>query len=156
MERKELLEALKSEHLTISSMESLTGGMFASALTSIPGASECFVGAAITYTDQAKEMFGVKRSTIDKYGAISKECAKEMALKASSYFHTDVAVSFTGNAGPDAQEEKKVGLVYIAVKVRDTLTTYQLELEGDREDIRTQCVDFAFQTLVEKIQKKYI
>ena len=156
MERKDLLDALKSEHLTLSCMESLTGGMFASAFTSIPGASAVFLGGAVTYTDEAKERFGVKKSVISRFGAISKECAKEMALKASLFFQSDCSVSFTGNAGPDAQEGKDVGLVYVGVKVRDVLYTYQLNLEGDREEIRKQCVDFAFQTLIDKIQKKYI
>lgn len=153
MERKDLLAALKEKKLTLSCMESLTGGLFASTVTSVPGASEVFVGGAVTYVDAAKANFGVKESTLKNYGAISKECAKEMALRASVFFQSDCSVSFTGNAGPSAEENKPVGLVYIAIKVKESLYTYQLNLQGERDDIRRQCVDFAFKTLTEKIKE---
>lgn len=153
MIRKDLLDILQKKGLTLSCMESLTGGLFASAFTSIPGASKVFKGGAITYTDEAKECFSVKSSTIEKYGAISLECAKEMAIKASVFFSSDVSISFTGNAGPTALENKEVGLVYVAIKISDTLYGYKLSLEGDREDIRKQCVDFAFQTMFDLLNK---
>ncbi len=151
MERKELLDALVKENLTLSSMESVTGGLFAAAFTSIPGASKAFKGGLITYSNEAKIAAGVKKETIDSEGAISFACAKEMALKASTFFETDCSVSFTGNAGPDAIEDKPVGLVFIGVRVKSTIYTYKLELKGDRDVIRKQCVDFAFTTLKEKI-----
>lgn len=152
MERKDLLNLLKEKHLTLSSMESLTGGLFATSFTSVPGASEVFLGGGVSYSNKAKETFGVKAATIQRYGAISKECADEMALRASLFFNSDCSVSFTGNAGPSAEEDKPVGLVYISIKVENTLYSYQLNLVGDREDIRRQCVDFAFSTLYEKLQ----
>lgn len=151
MERKDLLDSLVAKNLTLSSMESLTGGLFASTFTSIPGASQVYKGSAVTYTDKVKALFGVSEKTLEAYGAISKECAKEMALQCSLYFDTDCAVSFTGNAGPDAQEDKPVGLVYIGVKVKNQLSVYELHLAGERNFIRRQCVDFAFKTLYEKI-----
>lgn len=152
MERKDLFELLKEKHLTLSSMESLTGGLFANSFTSVPGASEVFLGGAVTYCNRVKELFGVKSGTIDRYGAISKQCADEMALRASLFFQSDCSVSFTGNAGPSAEEDKPVGLVYISIKVKNTLYSYELNLTGDREDIRRQCVDFAFMTLFDKLQ----
>ena len=154
MVRKDLFDLLVKNNLTLSCMESLTGGLFASAFTSIPGASKVFVGGAVTYTDKVKETYGVKTSTIEKYGAISAECSKEMAMKAALFFQSDIAVSFTGNAGPDASEGKPVGLVFISIKLDTTLYTYKLSLEGEREDIRRQCVDFAFKTLIDLLNEK--
>lgn len=151
MERKDLLDALVDHKLTISSMESVTGGLFASTFTSIPGASQAFKGSAVTYQDEVKEAFGVKKDTIEKYGAISSNVAKEMAIKASEFFKSDVSVSFTGNAGPDAQEDKPVGMVFVSIRIKDKLFTYQLALKGERDAIRKQCVDFAFQTLLDKL-----
>ncbi len=154
MERKDLLEILKSKHLTLSCMESLTGGMFANSFTSVPGASEAFVGGAVTYSNKVKEFFGVKEGTIQRYGAISRQCADEMALRASVFFQSDCSVSFTGNAGPSAEEGKPVGLVFVSIKVKETLYSYELNLTGDREDVRRQCVDFAFNTLFDKLTKE--
>ena len=144
MERKELLDALRQHHAHLCARESLTGGSFSAAFTSIPGASNVFNGSAITYVDAVKEKFGVKTDTIEKYGAISQECAKERALSASLFFNAECAVSFTGNAGPSASENKPVGLVYIGVKVYNKLKVFELHLEGDRDSIRRQCVDFGF------------
>ncbi len=144
MERKELLDALRQHNAHLCARESLTGGSFSAAFTSIPGASNVFNGSAITYVDDVKEKFGVAPSTIEKHGAISQECARERALNASLFFNAECAVSFTGNAGPSASENKPVGLVYIGVKVFDHLKVYELHLEGDRDSIRRQCVDFGF------------
>lgn len=156
MERKDLLQLMMEKHLTLSCMESLTGGLFATSFTSVPGASEVFLGGAVAYSNKVKESFGVKNATIEKHGAISRECADEMALKASLFFHSDCSVSFTGNAGPSAEEDKPVGLVYISIHVKNKLYSYQLNLNGDREDIRRQCVDFAFSTLFDKIKAENI
>ncbi len=154
MEYKDLLDVLTEKGLTLSSMESLTGGMFASTFTSIPNASKVFHGGAITYTDEMKESFGVSRKTIEEHGAISKECVKEMAIESSKFFNSDIAVSFSGNAGPGESENKPVGLVYIGIKTEDEVKVYELHLEGTRNQIRKQCVDFAFSTLVEHFSKK--
>lgn len=153
MNRKDLLDLLIEKKLTLSSMESLTGGLFASTFTSIPGASKVFQGSAVTYQDKVKESYGVKKSTIETYGAISAQCAKEMALCASTFFKTDIAISFTGNAGPDNQEEKPVGLVYISIKLNNIIHTFELHLQGEREEIRKQSVDFAFNKLFSYLQE---
>ncbi|MCH3966968.1 MAG: CinA family protein [Bacilli bacterium] len=153
MEKHELLDVLKEKNLTLSSMESLTGGLFSATFTSIPGASEVFQGAAVTYQDNVKSLFGVSPKTIQEHGAISSECAREMALSAAKFFQTDCSVSFTGNAGPSAEEDKPVGLVFIAVLLKDHLYKYELHLSGDREEIRKACVDFAFRKMVELLKE---
>jgi PncC family amidohydrolase len=120
-------------------MESLTGGLFAATFTAIPGASQAFKGGYVTYSNDAKIKAGVRKETLDTYGAISKECAEEMALACSRTLGTDVSVSFTGNAGPEAQEGKPVGDVYLAIR-------------GDRAEVRNQCVELAFLTLLDKVK----
>lgn len=153
MERSDVLKLLKEKNLTLSSMESVTGGKFAAAVTDIPGASQVYKGTMVSYNDDVKIAFGVKKETIEHNGAISMECAKEMAIRASLYFDTTVAVSFTGNAGPDTQEDKPIGLVYFAIRVKDKLYSYKLQFQGDRDLIRRQCVDFAFKTIQEKVSE---
>lgn len=147
MEYQELVPLLLQNELTLSCMESLTGGLFASTITSIPGASQVFLGGAVTYNNEIKKKFGVPSSLLSDYGAISKEVAKEMVLHTASTFQSSLAVSFTGNAGPEPSEGKEVGLVYIGFKWLDKVEVYELHLKGERNDIRRQCVDFAFQKI---------
>lgn len=149
---KELFEELKKRNLRLSAAESLTGGLFSASITSVPGASSVFVGANITYANDAKEALGVKQETLDKYGAVSQETAKEMAISVGDYHKTDVSVSFTGNAGPDAMEGKPVGEVYIGIKIKDNIKVYKLQLDGDRQKIREQCVNFAIKKLYDEVK----
>lgn len=151
MEAKDLLDRLVSKNMTLSAMESLTGGLFSAFFTAIPGASKVFRGSLVTYCNAAKEKFGVRKETLESHGTISAECAKEMCLAASALFQSDVAISFTGNAGPTADEEKPVGLVYVGIKVRENYYGYRLDLKGDRDTIRRQLIDFAFAKIMEKI-----
>ena len=151
MQRTDLLNILIEKKLTLSCMESLTGGLFGATFTSISHASEVYKGGAITYRDEIKELFGVSKKTILEHGAVSKECAVEMAECASDFFSSDVSISFTGNAGPTPSENKPVGLVYIAIKVYEHISVFQLQLEGDRDSIRKQCVDFGFYHLFDEI-----
>ena len=152
MDRAELLEELKKQNLTLASCESLTGGLFATTFTKISGASEVFKGAIVTYTNEIKEKLGVSKEIISTYGAISAECAKEMVLKASDYFNSDVTVSFTGNAGPNASENKEIGLVYVGLIIKTHLYVYRLNLSGNRNTIRQKAVDFAFKTILAQLK----
>lgn len=151
---RDLLNLLKEKNLTISSMESLTGGLFASTITSIAGASKCYKGSFVTYTNEIKNECGVKKETIDQYGVISFECVKEMAICSKKYFDTDIAISFSGNAGPEASDGKEVGLVYIAILIDKYLYSYKLHFKGERNFIRNECVNFACKKLIE-ILKNY-
>lgn len=106
---------LMEKHLTLSSAESCTGGMFASTMTDIPGISQCFERGLVTYSNQAKmEELGVRSETLENYGAVSEETALEMVEGLQRVSGSDVCVSVTGIAGPGGgTEEKPVGLVYI-------------------------------------------
>ena len=125
---------------TLSCCESLTGGLFGASICCIPGASDCFKGGVITYCDAVKVAVGVSQKTLDDHTAISGECAQEMALAASRFTQSDWAVSFTGNAGPTAQDGAPVGLVFIGVAHRGQVRAFRYQLEGDRSQVRLDAV----------------
>ncbi len=138
---EELVKLLKERNLTISSCESCTGGMFASALASISGVSAVFKGAFVTYATEVKiEIVGVSRQTVDKYGVVSAQTAEEMAIQSRKKLKTDLCVSFTGNAGPDVMEGKRAGLIYCAIASKDETEVFEFRFQGERNEIRTACV----------------
>ena len=132
--------------LTISTAESCTGGMIASKLIEVPGISENFVESIVSYSNEAKiKRLKVKKETLEKYGAVSEEVAREMleGLK------TDVAISTTGIAGPGGgTKEKPVGLVYIGIRVKDEVKIFRRELKGDRNKIRQRAMMHALYNLL--------
>ena len=150
----ELLEELASRNYSLSVMESLTGGLFASTFVSLTGASRVFKGGIIAYSSYAKVANGVKDETIQKFGTISNECVKEMALAVSNKFNTNVSIAFTGNAGPETQENKNVGLVFIGIRIGEKLHSFEIQLKGDRDKIRKDCVDLGFKILLDKLRGK--
>ncbi len=130
--------------------ESCTGGMVAAAITSIPGSSDIFDRAFITYSNEAKtEMLGVPASLIKKHGAVSAEVAKAMASGALKNSHADRAVSITGIAGPGGGTKiKPVGLVYIGIaKKKGAAKVYEYNFSGSRDMVRSQAVKSAFEML---------
>ncbi len=145
---KELVEKLKKAHLTLSCCESLTGGMFASQMVDVSGASEVFVGGYVTYQNKAKENILNGTDVLKKFGAISDEMACLMALKAKNDFQSDIVVSFTGNAGPQADEKKEVGLVYSCIIFKDKMYHFKNIYQGTRQEIRMQCIEDAKKRIV--------
>ncbi len=121
---------LLDNKISISSAESCTGGMFAAALTDIPGISEVFDRSLITYSNKAKiEELGVSAATLDRFGAVSKETAMEMARGVKRVSGTRIAISSTGIAGPGGgTPEKPVGLVYIGAIFDEKETVKELRL----------------------------
>lgn len=152
MEEFELFKLLKDKGYTLSSAESLTGGEFGYIITSHPGASNYFKGSLVTYVNETKEKLGVKKETLDEYGAVSTSCAKEMCEKANEFFKTDVAISFTGNAGPSASEGKPVGLVYIGISIRNKTEVFEFHFKGNREEIRNQCIEEGINKLINALK----
>ena len=116
-----LLDLCRGRKLTIATAESCTGGLVAAALTEIPGSSDVIDRGFVTYSNDAKRaMLGVKASTLESFGAVSKETAMQMAVGALEEADVDLAVSITGLAGPGgATPGKPVGLVHFAVAARD-------------------------------------
>ena len=132
--------------LTISTAESCTGGMIASKLIEVPGISENFVESIVSYSNEAKiKRLKVKKETLEKYGAVSEEVAREMLAG----LKTDVAISTTGIAGPGGgSKEKPIGLVYIGIRVKDEVKIFRRELKGDRNKIRQRAMMHALYNLL--------
>ena len=132
--------------LTISTAESCTGGMIASKLIEVPGISENFIEAIVSYSNEAKiKRLKVKKETLEKYGAVSEEVAREMLAG----LNTDIGISTTGIAGPGGgSKDKPVGLVYIGIKVKDEVKVFKRELKGDRNKIRQRAMMHALYNLL--------
>ena len=115
---KSLIKLLNKKKLRISLVESCTGGLLASSITSISGASKIFNLGLVTYSNQAKiKVLKVNKNVIKKYGAVSHECCLAMVKNLSKISKANINVSITGIAGPKGgTKEKPVGLVYIGVK----------------------------------------
>ena len=151
-----IVELLVANSLTISTIESCTGGMVAARLINVPGVSEVFKAGYVTYSNKAKrKVLGVKSSTLKKYTAVSEQVAKEMARGVSLVTKADVTVSVTGIAGPDGgTSEKPVGLVYIGCNVKGTIVTEEYNFTGNRSRIRENATVAAL-TLLRKCVLKY-
>ena len=140
---------LRERGLTLGSVESFTGGLFAQQITSVSGASKFYKGGYITYaTEEKVNLLLIPQSEVDKYGVVSKEIAYHMANNARQLLKVDVCVSFTGNAGPDAMEGKPVGEVHIGFATRESAQVYSLLLKGNRNEIQAQAVDFDLEKLL--------
>ena len=151
----EVIDILKDSNYTLCSCESLTGGLFSSTVTSYSGVSKFFKGCICSYSTLVKEdLLGIDKSLVDKVGVVSSEVAKEMALSSSKLLKSDIAISFTGNAGPSAMEGKEVGLVFIGIKFLDEIETYKLLLKGSRNEIRENAVLEGFNILKDKLGKR--
>lgn len=124
--------------VTLCAAESCTGGLIGALITSVSGASEIFYGSAVTYHNSAKEnILGVMPSVLKKYGAVSPQCAIEMAHGARLLYKTDFSVSVTGIAGPSGgSEEKPVGTVWFGCSSRQGTYSYVCHFDGDRQKIR--------------------
>lgn len=125
-----------SEHQQwLAVMESLTGGLLSSTISDAPGSSKHFTGGIVSYSPDVKVQMGVPQETIDKYGAVSEETARAMAHAVRKLLHSDYAIGITGVAGPDKEEGKPVGTVYIAVEGPDGVVTGMGPgWRGSRED----------------------
>ena len=115
----------------------------------MPGASEVYKSGVITYSNKAKRRFlNVKKSTLQKYGAVSEQTAEEMAKGAALLLKADAAVAVTGLAGPDGgTEDKPVGLVYIACSVKGKVTVKRYHFSGSRSKVRESAVSAALALL---------
>ncbi len=149
---RNLVEQLKDQNMTLSTAESCTGGMLAQILTSVPGVSAVYAGGFVTYATREKhDMLGVSKKVLKEEGAIAKKTAKQMAIGAAQKTGTDVAIAITGNAGPDAQEDKPVGLVYVGICIDGKGSAQRFMLEGDRQSIREKACLAAIELVAEKL-----
>ena len=142
---KAVVDLLIANKLTVSTVESCTGGMLAARLINVPGISEVYKSGYITYSNKAKRrILGIKKGMLEKKGAVSEEVAKEMAKGAAAISKAEVSVSVTGIAGPGGgTEEKPVGLVYIACNVCGKIKVKKFNFRGNRAKIRETSVSSA-------------
>ncbi|MGC9974686.1 MAG: nicotinamide-nucleotide amidohydrolase family protein, partial [Gaiellaceae bacterium] len=133
-----VLELARSQQLTLGTAESCTGGLVAGRLTEVPGASDVFRGSIVAYADEIKRnSLGVAEKTLAQHGAVSAECARELAQGARRALGVDVAVAVTGIAGPSGgTAEKPVGLVFFCAAGPDGQLEQELRFSGERNQVR--------------------
>lgn len=149
-----LVQSLAEMGLTISTAESCTGGMVASTIIDVAGASDVYNEGFITYSNEAKMKYlNVAEETLETYGAVSEETVKEMASGCRKATGCDVAVVTSGVAGPGGGSlEKPVGLVYIGCAYKDVVEVKSFKFEGDRTSIRQQATEEAINMTMELIE----
>lgn len=142
---KAVVELLAANRLTVSTVESCTGGMLAARIINVPGVSDVYKSGYITYSNKAKrKILGVKKGLLEKKGAVSEEVAREMAKGAALISKAEVTVAVTGVAGPGGgTQEKPVGLVYIACNVCGKISVKKYNFDGNRAKIRETTVSSA-------------
>lgn len=155
---EEVISLLSEKGLTLTAAESCTGGLIAKRLTDVSGASAVFHGSLVTYSNRLKEKWlGVQAETLQKYGAVSEQTAREMALGAKQAADADLAVAVTGIAGPNSDDTNKpVGLVFIALADGNTVTVEKYEnqfTDNVREQNRTVSAQRALEAVRRYLQR---
>ena len=140
-----LVELLKARAMTCATAESCTGGGVGAAITAVPGSSAVYLGGVVSYANSVKSgVLGVSEKTLSSVGAVSAECASEMAAGARQLTGADIAVSVTGVAGPDGgSAEKPVGLVWFGIAGPSGVRAEKCIFAGDRARVRAQAVTHA-------------
>ncbi|MBO5335658.1 MAG: competence/damage-inducible protein A [Lachnospiraceae bacterium] len=144
-----VVELLSKRGMTVTCAESCTGGLLSGRFINVAGVSDCYKSGFITYSNKAKrKLLGVKKTTLDKYGAVSAQTAEEMAKGAAKAAKADVAVAITGIAGPDGgTKEKPVGLVFIGCNVKGKVTVEKFQFKGNRAKVREAAVSAALELM---------
>ncbi|MEV5509399.1 CinA family protein [Streptomyces orinoci] len=150
---RQALAALVGAGHTAAVAESLTGGLVAAALTAVPGASRAVRGSVTAYATEVKrEVLGVDGSLLAERGAVDPEVARQMALGVRSLLGADWGLATTGVAGPEPQDGKPVGTVFVAVAGPDGRTVVRaLSLAGNRERIRAASTDAVLALLLSEL-----
>lgn len=152
----QLGELLRANSLSISTAESLTGGMLGATITGIPGASDYYRGGAITYaTDSKATVLAVAEATLASDGPVSAATAEQMARGVRQLFTSSLGVSTTGVAGPTGQDGKPVGLVYIGISDTERTISHEFKSSGStRDEVRRQAVEQALSLLVDHLDRR--
>ena len=138
------VELLRDQHKTISAAESLTAGLFQAELAAIPGVSRALKGGVIAYNEEMKiKQLGISADLLEQYGVVSEETAIAMAEAVREKFGTDISVSLTGAAGPDAHGAQPAGTVWIGIADENGAKAYRLQLSGMRNSNRLRAVKLA-------------
>lgn len=153
---EEVMHLLKEQKLLLSTAESCTGGMIAAAITDLAGSSEVFHGSLVVYSNEWKHnMLGVSSEVLERYGAVSEECVREMVDNLCKKFSVKAGIAVSGIAGPGGgTDEKPVGLVYIGVKVRNKSIVKKYNFPGKRYIVRKRTLYTAL-NILRKLLKNY-
>ncbi|ASB53166.1 MULTISPECIES: competence/damage-inducible protein A [Bacillus] len=152
---KELSKACRQNKITISSAESFTGGLFSEWVTDLRGASQLFAGGVVCYSDSVKQhVLGVKAETLAESGAVSKECAKELAAGVRKLTGSDIGISFTGVAGPDPQEGHAPGRVFIGISAEGKEEVHEFNFAGSRTGIRKRAAKYGCHLILKMLDQK--
>lgn len=149
---KLIIKSLKEKGKTLSVAESCTGGLLSDSFVNVSGASEVFMEGIVTYSNDAKiKRLGVKKETLEKFGAVSEETAREMVLG----LKTDVGISVTGIAGPlGGTKEKPVGLVYMGIRNGNEIEVEKKVFKGSRRKVRERAVLHSLFCLNKMLKRK--
>ena len=150
----EVVALLAARGLTLATAESLTGGGVGALVTSVPGSSAVYVGGVVAYASRLKvELLGVPDDVVARDGVVSARCARAMAAGVRGAVGADVGLSTTGVAGPDPQEGKPAGLVYVAVADDAGEELRELRLDGDRAAVRRATARAALELLRDRMEE---
>lgn len=161
----DVLESAKASNTRLAFAESLTGGALSSAVVEVAGASQVLLGSIVAYDHSAKHgVLGVTRSLLANQGAVDPEVAVQMAQAVAAKFTAALAqpdasvlgVATTGVAGPDPQDGKPVGLVYIALSLGQRVEVHECMFEGDRASIRESSVNAALQLILDFLRTQQV
>ncbi|MBI2907363.1 MAG: nicotinamide-nucleotide amidohydrolase family protein [Chloroflexi bacterium] len=142
---REIKDLLVRKGLTLAVAESATGGLVSSRLTDVPGCSLCFKGGVVAYSNDVKaKVLGVKKETIERYGAVSEQTCREMAEGVRKLIEADIGLSDTGIAGPGgARPEKPVGLFFVGLSTKEGTTVERRLFSGDRMENKRRATEAA-------------
>ena len=151
---EEVVKMLKNAGMTVTTVESCTGGLLSGTLVDVAGVSELLNQSYVTYANGAKQsLVGVKAETLEAYGAVSEQTAREMAEGGAKAANADAALAVTGIAGPDGgTAEKPVGLVYIGCHVNGNTVVERNVFSGNRREVREKSVGAALALLKRQLQ----
>ena len=152
---QEVGDLLRQKELTLGVVESATGGLISHLITNIPGSSDYYKGAVTAYSNEVKiKVIGVKKDTINKYGAVSYQVAEEMARGGKKILAVDICLADTGIAGPGgATREKPVGLLYIGFSSPIGTYTQKHVFRGNREQNKQEAAESALGWLKESLTR---
>lgn len=152
-----VVDLLLANSIKLTTAESCTGGLLSGKIVNVSGASSIFNEGFITYSNEAKEKhLGVKRETLERFGAVSRETAIEMAVGVAKNTGSDTSLAITGIAGPEGgTEEKPVGLVYIACFLDNNIRVKEYHINGNRQAVRERAVIYALDMLRKQMIDQY-
>lgn len=148
-----LIKHCLKKGITLAVAESCTGGLLGAKIVDVSGVSQVFKGGVICYANAVKiNLLGVSASIIEQEGAVSSACAEAMACGVRELLDADLAIAITGVAGPSGGTLKKpVGLVYLCVATRESLTVRDFQFQGTRSEIREQAAESAVEMMLNSL-----